>query len=100
MNHLLLWLPIAAFVCGSLPANEVQTAKKPNFVVFISDDHSMLDADASFENEPKNFIGMCQRFPQAIHVFVDSVCSDHPASPAEDAFLLVSWAIKRSRTRS
>ena len=52
MNHLLLWLPIAAFVCGSLPANEVQTAKKPNFVVFISDDHSMLDADASFENEP------------------------------------------------
>lgn len=55
---------------------------------------------ASFENEPKNFVGMCQRFPNAIHVFVDSVCSDHPASPAESAFLLVSWEIKRSRTRS
>ncbi len=55
---------------------------------------------ASFENEPKNFIGICQRFPKAIHVFVDSVCSDHPALPAEDAYLLESWAIKRSRTRS
>ena len=55
---------------------------------------------ASFENEPKNLIGMCQRFPQAIHVFVDSVCSDHPALPAESAFLLVSWAISRSRTSS
>ena len=55
---------------------------------------------ASFENEPKNFIGICHKFPQAIHVFVDSVCSDHPALPAEDAYLLESWAIKRSRTRS
>jgi len=55
---------------------------------------------ASFENEPKNFIGICQRFPSAIHVFVDSVCSDHPALPAEDAYLLESWSMKRSRTRS
>ncbi len=55
---------------------------------------------ASFENEPKNFIGICQKLPNAIHVFVDSVCSDHPALPAEDAYLLESWAIKRSRTRS
>ncbi len=55
---------------------------------------------ASFENEPKNFIGICKRFPNAIHVFVDSVCSDHPALPAEEAYLLESWLISRSRTRS
>ncbi len=46
MNHLLLLLPIAAFLCGPLYANEVQSTKKPNFVVFIADDHSMLDSEA------------------------------------------------------
>lgn len=54
------------------------------------------DVIASFENEPKNFIGICHRFPEAIHVFVDSVCSDHPALPAEEAYLLESWLIKRA----
>lgn len=34
---------------------------------------------ASFENEPRNLMGLYQAFPDAIHVFVETVCSDHPA---------------------
>lgn len=34
---------------------------------------------ASFENEPRNLVGIAEIFPQAIHVFVETVCSDAPA---------------------
>jgi hypothetical protein len=34
---------------------------------------------ASFENEPPNLIALSELFPDAMHVFVDTVCSDHPA---------------------
>lgn len=34
---------------------------------------------ASFENEPKNIVGMAQEVPGALHVFVETVCSDHEA---------------------
>lgn len=34
---------------------------------------------ASFENEPKNLVALAERFPDAMHVFVDTVFSDNPA---------------------
>ncbi len=34
---------------------------------------------ASFENEPRNLMGLFEAFPEAIHVFVETVCSDSPA---------------------
>ena len=34
---------------------------------------------ASFENEPPNIVGLYDAFPDAMHVFVDTVCSDRPA---------------------
>ncbi len=35
---------------------------------------------ASLENEPRNFVALFEAFPDALHVFVDSVCSDKPAT--------------------
>ena len=34
---------------------------------------------ASFENEPPNLVALYDLFPDAMHVFVETVCSDHPA---------------------
>jgi hypothetical protein len=34
---------------------------------------------ASFENEPVNLVALYDLFPEAMHVFVDTVCSDHEA---------------------
>jgi hypothetical protein len=34
---------------------------------------------ASFENEPPNLIGLSEVFPEAMHVFVDTIYSDRPA---------------------
>lgn len=34
---------------------------------------------ASFENEPPNIVALYEIFPEAMHVFVDTVCSDHLA---------------------
>ena len=36
---------------------------------------------ASFENEPPNLVAIYEQFPDAMHVFVETVCSDH-AAPA------------------
>lgn len=34
---------------------------------------------ASFENEPRNLMGLYKEFPDAIHVFVETICSETPA---------------------
>jgi hypothetical protein len=34
---------------------------------------------ASFENEPRNIVGFMELFPAAMHVFVETVCSELPA---------------------
>ncbi len=34
---------------------------------------------ASFENEPQNIVALYKSFPDGMHVFMDTVCSDHPA---------------------
>ncbi len=41
---------------------------------------------ASFENEPLNFVALQELFPQALHIFVETVYSDTPARPAKDAY--------------
>lgn len=34
---------------------------------------------ASFENEPQNIVALYREFPESMHIFMDTVCSDHPA---------------------
>lgn len=34
---------------------------------------------ASLENEPRNLAGLHEAFPEALHVFVQTICSEHPA---------------------
>ena len=43
---------------------------------------------ASFENEPRNVITLSQAIPQAMHIFLDTVCSDHPAEPGDGLYIL------------
>ncbi|MBY0369205.1 hypothetical protein K2X33_00865 [bacterium] len=41
---------------------------------------------ASFENEPRNFVALRQAFPDALHVFVDTISSRKMASPVEGVY--------------
>lgn len=43
---------------------------------------------ASFENEPMNFVAIQELFPEAMHVFVETVFSDYPAKPTSNAYLI------------
>jgi phosphoglycolate phosphatase-like HAD superfamily hydrolase len=47
---------------------------------------------ASFENEPANLVGLFNQFPEAMHVFVHTVCSEHPAEPARGLYRIRGWA--------
>ena len=53
---------------------------------------------ASFENEPKNLVAMYQEAPEAIHVFVHTVCSDHPVEPGQGLYRVKGF--DRFRPRS
>ncbi len=46
---------------------------------------------ASFENEPRNVIGLYEMFPGAVHVFVETVCSDHPAPLRQGLYRIRSF---------
>jgi hypothetical protein len=46
---------------------------------------------ASFENEPPNLIALSDLFPESMHVFVDTVCSDHPAEPRDGLYRIKSF---------
>ncbi len=41
---------------------------------------------ASFENEPPNLVAIYDQFPEAMHVFVETVSSDHPAPAGKDLY--------------
>ena len=41
---------------------------------------------ASFENEPKNVVAMYRAAPEAMHIFVHTVSSDHPAEPGRGLY--------------
>ncbi len=47
---------------------------------------------ASFENEPPNVVALAKLFPEAMHVFVDTVCSDHPAGAHQGLFKISRFA--------
>ena len=48
---------------------------------------------AAFENEPPNLIALYQLFPDAMHVFVDTVCSDHPAEAAQGLYRIRNFGL-------
>jgi hypothetical protein len=41
---------------------------------------------ASFENEPQNVVILYETFPDTLHVFMDTVCSDSPAKPVHGIY--------------
>lgn len=43
---------------------------------------------ASFENEPLNLMAMREALPAPMHVFVNTVCSDHPAPLGRDLYCI------------
>jgi phosphoglycolate phosphatase-like HAD superfamily hydrolase len=51
-------------------------AHKKEAAEYISEHGTLV---ASFENEPPNLIALSRIFPDAMHVFLDTVCSDHEA---------------------
>lgn len=46
---------------------------------------------ASFENEPLNLVSLSHLFPEAMHVFVDTVCSHVPAPTGKNLYTLSSF---------
>ncbi len=46
---------------------------------------------ASFENEPPNLIALSDLFPAAMHVFVDTVYSDRPATPKTGLYRITGF---------
>lgn len=48
----------------------------------------------SLENEPRNFVGFFEAFPDAVHLFMDSVQSPAPARPIEGGYRLRHFAPK------
>jgi hypothetical protein len=41
---------------------------------------------ASFENEPLNLVALYELFPEAMHVFVETISSDRPAMPCKGLY--------------
>lgn len=46
---------------------------------------------ASFENEPPNVVALSEIFPEAMHVFMDSVYSDRPATPKHGLYRITAF---------
>ena len=49
---------------------------------------------ASFENEPKNLSALYGQFPDAMHVFVDTVSSDHEAIPCLGLYRIRGFGVE------
>lgn len=56
---------------------------KQNAADFIRKHGSLV---ASFENEPLNLTALYEIFPDAMHVFVETICSDRPAPPKKGLY--------------
>jgi len=46
---------------------------------------------ASFENEPVNLVALYDLFPDAMHVFVETVCSDHEAPARKGLYRITGF---------
>lgn len=53
--------------------------------------HGVGSLVASFENEPPNIIGLSEVFPQAMHIFVDTIYSDRPAMPKKGLYRITGY---------
>ena len=49
------------------------------------------DLVASFENEPPNVIAFQKIFPESMHIFVDTVCSEQPAQPGRGLYRIARY---------
>lgn len=54
---------------------------------------------ASFENEPVNVVVLFETFPDALHVFMDTVCSDHPAKPLHGIYKIQGFSASELKKR-
>jgi phosphoglycolate phosphatase-like HAD superfamily hydrolase len=52
---------------------------------------------ASFENEPPNLVALAALFPEAMHVFVDTICSDHPAPHAQGLYRIKGFSLEETQ---
>ena len=48
---------------------------------------------ASFENEPKNLMALVDTLPSAMHIFVETSCSDHPARPGQGLYRIKDFSM-------
>ena len=62
---------------------------KTDAAVYIREKGKLV---ASFENEPPNLIALYELFPDAMHVFVDTVCSDRPALPRSGLYRIKGFS--------
>lgn len=49
---------------------------------------------ASFENEPPNLVALRDLFPDSMHVFMDTVCSDRPAPVRKDLYRIKGFSAR------
>lgn len=68
--------------------SEPDLEHKKNAAEFIRSRGSLI---ASFENEPVNLAALYEIFPEAMHVFVDTVCSEHPAVPCQGLYRIAGF---------
>jgi len=47
---------------------------------------------ASFENEPANLVAMQKRLPNALHVFVETISSDHTCFPGKNLYKIKGFS--------
>lgn len=62
---------------------------KKNAARYIREHGTLI---ASFENEPPNLVALYELFPEAMHVFVDTVCSDRPSKPAKGLYRIKGFS--------
>lgn len=58
---------------------------------FVHEQGSLI---ASFENEPPNVVAFHGLFPEAMHVFVDTVCSAHQTEACHGLYRIQSYPLK------
>ncbi|MFM8313614.1 MAG: HAD family hydrolase [Deltaproteobacteria bacterium] len=66
----------------------LDVAHKKNVKSFVDKTGVLV---ASFENEPINLVALSKTFPEAMHIFMDTVYSDHPAEPGKNLFRIHSF---------
>lgn len=69
-------------------------AHKTDAALFVRSQGALV---ASFENEPPNLVALAALFPDAMHVFVDTICSDHPAPAAQGLYRIKGFSLEETQ---